>query len=192
MSSASFSNPYIASPTSQLILQQFRRFTYVTAHSTALPLLHLRHLANRPCPYEWRMSQCLILQPLHRFTYVTAHSPTLRRFTYITDHSTTLPLLHLHHRHFTFFTWRAAHVQGMEKLSVVDQLVTASYFQKQLQFCIVVKNFTTSSTLIFLQASPIVSSDSYLNIHNALYFVKYPSRATQNSPEGRRPRVVDP
>ena len=40
---ASFSNPYIASPTPQLILQPFRRFTYVTAHSTALPLLHLRH-----------------------------------------------------------------------------------------------------------------------------------------------------
>ena len=32
----------LASPTSQLIFQPFRRFTYVTAHSTALPLLHLR------------------------------------------------------------------------------------------------------------------------------------------------------
>ena len=30
-------------PTSQLILQPFRRFTYVTAHSQTLPLLHLRH-----------------------------------------------------------------------------------------------------------------------------------------------------
>ena len=59
----------VASPTSQLILQPFRRFTYVTAHSRALPLLHLRrssfsnpsfasptsqalylrHLVNRPC-----------------------------------------------------------------------------------------------------------------------------------------------
>ena len=39
----SFSNPYIASLTSQLILQTFRRFTYVTAHSTTLLLLHLRH-----------------------------------------------------------------------------------------------------------------------------------------------------
>ena len=28
------------------------------------------------------------------------------------------------------------------------------------------------------------SSDSSLNIHNALYFVKYPCRAAQNSPEG--------
>ena len=34
--------------------------------------------------------------------------------------------------------------------------------------------------------SHIVSSDSSFSIHNALYFVKYPSRATQNSPEVRR------
>ena len=40
---APFSNPYIASPTSQLIVQPFHRFTYVTAHSQILPLLHLRH-----------------------------------------------------------------------------------------------------------------------------------------------------
>ena len=56
---ASFSNPYIASPTSQLILQPFRRFTYVTDHSTTLPLLHLRHM---------------------HFTYVTwraAHAPMM-------------------------------------------------------------------------------------------------------------------
>ena len=38
-----FSNPSVALPTSQLILQPFRCFTYVTAHSpTLLPLL-LRH-----------------------------------------------------------------------------------------------------------------------------------------------------
>ena len=66
--SASFSNPTIASPTSQLILQPILRFTYVTSHSptflllhlrnssflnpsVALPTsqaLHLRHLASRP------------------------------------------------------------------------------------------------------------------------------------------------
>ena len=46
----------VASPTSQLILQPFHRFTYITAHSTTLPLLNLRH---------------------RHFTYVTAHSPTL-------------------------------------------------------------------------------------------------------------------
>ena len=40
---SSFSNTFVALPTSQLILQPFRRFTYVTAHSPTLPLLHLRH-----------------------------------------------------------------------------------------------------------------------------------------------------
>ena len=65
----SFSNLSITSPTLQLILQPFRRFTYVTAHSPILPLLHLCyslfsnpsfasptsyalhliHLASRPC-----------------------------------------------------------------------------------------------------------------------------------------------
>ena len=40
---SSFSNPSVASPTSQLILQPFRSFTYVTVHSPILPLLHLRH-----------------------------------------------------------------------------------------------------------------------------------------------------
>ena len=39
----SFSKLCVTSPTSQLILQPFRRFTYVTAHSSTLPLLHLSH-----------------------------------------------------------------------------------------------------------------------------------------------------
>ena len=33
----------VTSPTSKLILQPFRRFDYVTAHSPTLPSLHLRH-----------------------------------------------------------------------------------------------------------------------------------------------------
>ena len=40
---SSFSTLSATSATSQLILQPFRRFTYVTAHSPSLPLLHLRH-----------------------------------------------------------------------------------------------------------------------------------------------------
>ena len=40
---SSFFNPSVASPTSQLILQIFRCFTSVTAHSLTLPSLHLRH-----------------------------------------------------------------------------------------------------------------------------------------------------
>ena len=74
----SFSNLSITSSTSQLILQPFRRFTYITAHSPTLPLLHLRHssfsnpslasptsqalhlihLASRP----WWIQVCLLLR----------------------------------------------------------------------------------------------------------------------------------
>ena len=39
----SFSNPSVALPTSQLILQPFRCFTYVTVHSPTLLSLLLRH-----------------------------------------------------------------------------------------------------------------------------------------------------
>ena len=46
---STFSNLSVTTPTSQLILQPFRRFTNVTVHSPTLPLLH----------------------------YVTAHPPTL-------------------------------------------------------------------------------------------------------------------
>ena len=69
----------IASSMSQLILQSFHRFTYITAHSTTLPC----------------------------FTYVIGTSPTsqhilkpFRRFIYSTARSTTLPPLHLRHRSF--------------------------------------------------------------------------------------------
>ena len=48
---SSFSNPSIASPTSQFILQRFFCFSYITAQ--------------------------LILQPFHHFIYVTTHFPTL-------------------------------------------------------------------------------------------------------------------
>ena len=83
----SFSNPSLALPTSQLILQPFRCFTYVTVHSQTLPLLHLRHSSFSNPSFASATSQ-LILQPFRCFTYVTAHSPTLL-------------LLHVHHSSFT-------------------------------------------------------------------------------------------
>ena len=95
------SNLSITSPTSQLILYSFRRFTYVIAHSSTLPLLHLyyssfsnpsvaylRHssFSNPSVEYLRRSSflnpsvalptSQLILQLFRCFTYITAHSPT--------------------------------------------------------------------------------------------------------------------
>ena len=55
---SSFFNLSITSPTSQLILQPFRRFTYVTPHSPTLLLLHLQ----------------FILQPFFCVSYITSSS----------------------------------------------------------------------------------------------------------------------
>ena len=166
-----------------LILQSFCHFTYITAHSTALPLLHQYH---------------------RHFTYITAHSPTLPSlylchssfsypsaasstpqlilqpffcFTYITGHSTTLLFLHLHHRHFMYFTWRAAHAQGNEKNSLwwTSLLQPVTKFRSSYSFGQLLRILLRAVNLFSF--SQIVSSDSSFNIHNALYFVKYPSRA---------------
>ena len=82
--------PFRTSPTSQLVLQPFRRFTYVTAHSPTIPLLHLRHSSFSNPSFASPTSQALhlshlasrpwaplILQPFRHFTYVKTHSPTL-------------------------------------------------------------------------------------------------------------------
>ena len=119
----------------EFILQPFRHFTYVTAHSPTFPSLYLRHSSFSNPSVALPTSQ-LILQHFRRFTYVTAHSPTLpslylrhssfsnpsvalptsqlilqpfRCFTYVIVHSPTLLWLLLRHRIFTYVTWRAAH-----------------------------------------------------------------------------------
>ena len=80
LSHSSFSNPSVASTTSQLILQPFRRFTYVTAHSPTLPLLHYITAHSPTFPLQSSSSNLsitsptsqLIFQPLFRFSYVTS------------------------------------------------------------------------------------------------------------------------
>ena len=73
---SSFSKPSVALSISQLILQPFRLFTYVTAHSPTLPSLYLCHSSFSNPSVALPTSQ-LILQPFRCFTYVTAHSPAL-------------------------------------------------------------------------------------------------------------------
>ena len=51
----------VTSPTSQLILQPFRRFTYVTVHFPTLPLLHLRHSSFSNPSFASPTSQALHL-----------------------------------------------------------------------------------------------------------------------------------
>ena len=96
----------------------------------------------------------LILQPFRHFTYVTAHSPTL-------------PSLYLLHSSFsnTFVA------------SPSSQLIP----QPSFRF-----SYVTGSSLMSSDEPPMVCSDLSVNIHNALYFLKSPSRATENSLAGRR------
>ena len=49
---------------SQLILQPFHRFTYVTAHSSTLPLLHLHHSSFSKSSFASPTSQALLLHHL--------------------------------------------------------------------------------------------------------------------------------
>ena len=56
-----------------LILQPFRHFTYVTAHSPTLPSLYLRHRSFSN-PSVASLTSQLILQPFFRFSYVTGSS----------------------------------------------------------------------------------------------------------------------
>ena len=97
---SSFSNPSVISPTSQLNLQPFRRFTYVAAHSPTLPLLHLRHSSFSNPSVASPTSQ-FILQPFRRFTYVTAHFRTLPLLHLRHSSSPTVPCLHLRHSSFS-------------------------------------------------------------------------------------------
>ena len=82
---SSFSNLSVTSPTSQLILQPFRRFTYVTTHSSTIPLLHL--------------------------PYVTVHSPTLlslllrHKFFTILIHLTSCPCYKVRENVTTTLSW---------------------------------------------------------------------------------------
>ena len=70
-----FSNLSVTSPKSQLILQPFPRFTYVTAHSPTLPSLYLRHSTFSNPSVASPTSQ-LILRPFFRLSYVTGSSLT--------------------------------------------------------------------------------------------------------------------
>ena len=166
------------SPTSQLILQPFRHFTYIKAHSTTLPLFHLRH---------------------RHFTYVTAHSPTLsplhlrHSLFYIPSAaSPTSQIILQPFRCFTYVTGasRTSPSEPPTQRGIKNSLWLTSLSQQITKFR---SSYSFGQLLrILLRAvnlcsfSHIVSGDSSFSIHNVLYFVKYPSRAAQNSPEGRK------
>ena len=100
---SSFSKLSVTSPTSQLILQHFHCFTYVTAHPLTLLSLLLRQSCSFSNLSVASPTSQLIGQHFRCFTYVTAHSLTLLSLLLrqSSAHSPTFPLLHLRHRSFS-------------------------------------------------------------------------------------------
>ena len=101
LSHSLLSNIYITSHMSQLILQPFRCFIYLTdtsptspdmvlRHSPTLTSLHLTHSSFSNTCVVLPTSQ-LILQLFRRFTYVTAHSTTRSVASPTSDTSPTSP-----------------------------------------------------------------------------------------------------
>ena len=127
----SFSNPSVALPTSQLILQPYRWFTFVTvhsprAHSRTFPSLHLCHYSFSNPSVALPTSQ-LILQPFRCFTYVTVHSPTfpslhLRHYSF-SNPSVALPTSQLILKPFRCFTY----ITGTSPMSP-DEPPMVNYF----------------------------------------------------------------
>ena len=75
----------------ELILQPFRHFTYITAHSPTIPLLHLRHSSFSNPSVASPTSQ-FFLQTFRRISYVKPHSP----FTFVAITTSQLTLQPFH------------------------------------------------------------------------------------------------
>ena len=119
---SSFSNPSVASSTSQLILKLFRCVTYVTAHSPSLPslllhhssfsnpsvapstsqALHQRHLESRPCSktilswyktMNWQGIHCRWMHRLHSQPYTGSGLLPIVKLLYFLPSTSSLSLL---------------------------------------------------------------------------------------------------
>ena len=103
----SISDLSVTSPTSKLILQPFRRFTYVTSHSPTFPLLHLRHSSLSNPSFASSTSQALHL------IHLAAHSPTFLslhlRHNSFSNPSVALPTSQLNLQPFRCFTYVTVH-----------------------------------------------------------------------------------
>ena len=143
----SFSNPSLALPMSQLIVQPFRCFTYVTAHSPTLLTLYVRHNSFSNPSVAWPTSQ-LILQT-HPRLYLrhnslsnpSVASPTSQfilqtffRLSYVTGFSVTSPgeppmrPAILHSTLFSVFLFESAYSPFIMMLSIWCVLLPRTFF----------------------------------------------------------------
>ena len=120
---SSFSNPSVASPTSQFILQPFFRFS-------ASQALHLIHLASR----TWHFHSSFPYGNLDKFhcmlnkTMSSAHSPTFPslhlRHNSFSNPSVDLPTSQLILQHFRCFTCVTVHSPTLLSLLLRHKLFT--------------------------------------------------------------------
>ena len=102
----SFINPSIALSTTQLILQPFCRFTYITAHSPTLLLLHLCRSSFSNPSFASPTSQALHLLHLASRPW---KEPLWR---------VSIPGIYRIPRLCTYVTWRAVHVFNIGEIGL--------------------------------------------------------------------------
>ena len=83
-----------------LILQPFRHFTYVTAHSPTLPLLHLRHSSFSNHPFASPTSRVLHLRHLASRPWQLCISPKIMHLFQEQGYSRGLKCLHVIYKSF--------------------------------------------------------------------------------------------
>ena len=137
-----------------LILQPFRHFTDVTAHSPTLSLLHLRHSSFSNPSVALPTSQ-LILQPFSRLPTSQFILQPFRCFTYVTAHSPTLLSLLLRYR---FFTRRVAHAlktansYTTSSMSITNKLFIRNNHSNEMQRFVTVGRPRCATCSVFASA----------------------------------------
>ena len=136
----------------QLILQPFRRFTYITVHSPTLPLHHLRHSSFSNPSFASPMSQA---HELCSFSNLSVTSPTSQlifqpfsRFTYVAAPASTVPLLYLRHSSFSNTSFASPVSQAHELCSFSNFSVISPTSPGELPMEITVISINTDVKII--------------------------------------------
>ena len=137
---------------SQLILQPFHCFTYITAHSPTLPSLYLRHSSFSNPSVASPTSQ-LILQPFFPSLHLRhrSFSQPFHRFNLVTAHSPTLPSLYLRHSSFS----------NLSVASPTSQFILQHFFRL---------SYVTGSSLTSPGEPPMVKRLRIPDVTNSLHF----------------------
>ena len=144
MSRAKYSAIYSGA---ELILQPFRHFTYVTAHSTTLPSLYLRH-SSFSSPSVASPTSQFILQPFFRFSYVTSsslnsHGARKPIYKMSRAQSPTFPSLLLRHNSFSNPSFASPTSQALHLIHLASHTFSGLRYEFvcKLLCCVDVENY---------------------------------------------------